>query len=377
MATKTCCISGSGRITGTTLIKIWNSRIPLTPKDASLDFNSLAEKDRIIPQEIEEWKNNLPGKLPFTVHWDQAEQKIINGKHVIAVPLTNEAALFFTKEKSVLKAYAYRWNKKDTETIFTGAIQVFSFQSYGYIAMVYKNGNLNKTGFSPEVAGVATVQNALKEKKLNSTLQTNTLTTNSLAKFLAHTACTLIGGTWVDENWETGVGPACQDWFSYSWHTAGSGTSGSDNSGDYGSSVYGVPAAYFSPAGGDPGSGPTGAGGGDSGGIQGNDGSYFVTSIAGDGSVWVNVWAVPDQSGCPTPGLTAAKDGFSTNTFNPHDCDGVAHWQHYKLPEADQLAAKDQIFLIPCSFLFAGIIHRFADNEDQINRQFHQPKNNI
>jgi hypothetical protein len=35
------------------------------------------------------------------------------------------------------------------------------------------------------------------------------------------------------------------------------------------------------------------------------------------------------------------------------------------------------IYLIPCSFLFAGMIHVFADNEDQIKGQFHQPKNNI
>ncbi|HMG09058.1 MAG TPA: hypothetical protein VK609_11140 [Mucilaginibacter sp.] len=82
--------------------------------------------------------------------------------------------------------------------------------------MVYKNGGLNKVGFSTDVAGVSTVQNIIKEKKGNSTKQITALTTNSLAKFLAQAGCAILGGVWIDENWETGVGPACQDWFSYS-----------------------------------------------------------------------------------------------------------------------------------------------------------------
>ncbi|WDF53933.1 T6SS effector amidase Tae4 family protein [Mucilaginibacter sp. KACC 22063] len=311
-----------------------NFKESIKKSDSSTSFESLPSENQIKPEDISSWVSSLPSKLPFKLQWDQAEQKIINGKHVVAVPINKYAAVFFTKQDNNLKVYAYRWNKNTSSESFTGGIQVFSFQSYGFIGMVYNKNKLIKVGFAKEIPGTQLVKNS-NNKTTNGIKQTA-----SLAHWLAATACAIVGGEWVEFNWQTGVGPACQDWFSYSWLTSGNGFTsapGSSNDSSYGDIyVYGLPPAYIdntnSSGGGVTGGTPTDIGVGDPNGMYSSDGSYQINTITGDGVVWVNLWAVPDQSGCPTIPGNLTNGNMTTNTYNPHDCDGVAHWTHFKMP---------------------------------------------
>ncbi|CAM3973049.1 hypothetical protein MUGA111182_19915 [Mucilaginibacter galii] len=156
----------------------------------------LDEKARIKPEEISRWMQNVPAAFLEQVHLDKTTQNVINGRHVMRVPIASDAALYFTREPQggALKAWAYKWQDKPGTTYYSGTIIAYSFQDGGTTGMIYENGKMVKYGYAPgNVPLLKTAAMADKPvgKKKNADLPEQT------AGILGRIWCWLTGGEWL------------------------------------------------------------------------------------------------------------------------------------------------------------------------------------
>ena len=179
-----------------------NSFIALT------SISQLSASQKVQSQEMFTWFNaNLQasGLQPF---WDKAVQTIHNGSHVIEVPTSSDAALFFTKVNGNLNVYAYKWlDKAPGAQTFTGNVIYYSFQDNTINASVYTKSKMIKTSsFNAAPSGFSF--SSIGNKALNLNVSNNTLAgalpiskqknLDGPATWLAWLGCVLSGGSWMD-----------------------------------------------------------------------------------------------------------------------------------------------------------------------------------
>jgi hypothetical protein len=197
-----------------------------TPVQAKQVVDNLPENQKISIFEVSEWVSKLPSELPFNVDWSKAEQTVIDGRHVVRAPITQNSYLIFYKEPNdtALKVYAYAFapDSKDSKGL-NGGVVAFDFQNYQLSGEVFKDGKpLGKKIFTSNYD-----EKALSSFQSQVRLSTgNRLRTNSIFGDIFHTignlfgalGCAMTGGSW-----ENGPGGSWSDNTYGNWNQSCSG----------------------------------------------------------------------------------------------------------------------------------------------------------
>ena len=156
------------------------------------------------------------GKLPFVLQWNKAQQRIINGKHVVKVPIAASSVMMFVKEgaNGPIHAYAYKmYNKAKNNQAFSGSVFGFSFQDFTSYVEAVTNGRVTQTFKYPlhkeipvtQMEKLKTSLNAIKTQ--TGSIRTNTLKTNSwigdlledIGQVFEALGCVLSGDSWQND----------------------------------------------------------------------------------------------------------------------------------------------------------------------------------
>lgn len=227
-----------------------------TEEKIILTVDQLPDNLKVHPEEFAHWMAKLPVKLPFPLEYSKAQQAVINGKHVVKIPITsngNDAALFVTKVNDSLKVFGYKWrDETPAGKKFTGRIFSFSLQDYKSRMLFYNDGVITKMG----IAITSSPQNtpSLLSKDAKNTTLWDVI--SAIGTAIGQAGCWLTGGDWGYD--DTRGAEGCIDRWSYgSGSDGGDGGSGSDyGMGDYGTSGdYGTGGGIPGNGGGDPGYG--------------------------------------------------------------------------------------------------------------------------
>jgi len=107
----------------------------------------LADDKKVSQQEMTNWYIvNIQSSI-IKPQWNKALQTIYNGNHTVEVPIGDDGALFFIKEKNMLSVFAGRWQDNGTWIDqFTGNIVYYSFRTNKMTASVYGDSGLVRTG---------------------------------------------------------------------------------------------------------------------------------------------------------------------------------------------------------------------------------------
>ncbi|QKJ29677.1 hypothetical protein HQ865_07885 [Mucilaginibacter mali] len=154
--------------------------------------DKLADADKVSSADITTWITNVPGGLPYKIDWSTAKQSVINKKHVIKVPLKDNAALFFTREEGKLLVFAYKWlDAKPGAKRFTGKIASFSFQDYTIRTMFYENGSV--TNAYQQSVSTSSTKSALSTQ--SEKLKNNNILAD-IGEAISKAWCFITGGSW-------------------------------------------------------------------------------------------------------------------------------------------------------------------------------------
>ncbi|WP_448699773.1 hypothetical protein ACFGVR_21935 [Mucilaginibacter sp. AW1-3] len=120
---------------------------PVLPSaSAATTLQQLSDNDKVHVNEIETWFVAYPQLKPAEQLLNMAQQALIEGKHVVRIPIATNTALYFTKINGLLKVYTYKWNNINTTgDKFTGNIYTYSFQDNILSRLVYNNSQLIKS----------------------------------------------------------------------------------------------------------------------------------------------------------------------------------------------------------------------------------------
>lgn len=164
---------------------------------------------------IEAGLKNGTGKLPFPLQWNKAQQRIINGKHVVKVPVSKDAVMMFVKEgrNGVINAYAYKWlDKTKSGENFSGEVARFNFQDFKLHRVSYLNGkavNASKFVFknAPTSDQIIALKNELAARKRQFSGRKIKVTDfgdwlagvfDTIGNTIGAIGCALIGGSWTN-----------------------------------------------------------------------------------------------------------------------------------------------------------------------------------
>lgn len=184
----------------------------ITEKDLINWYNSIPVIDNNNLNSVSGLKTG-GGKLPFPIQWNKAQQRVINGKHIVKVPVSKDALMVFEKEgkNGALNAYAYKWHEEKGETgKFSGEVARFSFQDYSMYGQKIINGKAGKLikFKSKDQITPMQIKTAIEEYQASklSSISTNSrkLKTQSflgdalraVGNALGALGCTLTGGSW-------------------------------------------------------------------------------------------------------------------------------------------------------------------------------------
>ncbi|MEO6520260.1 MAG: hypothetical protein ABIN91_01170 [Mucilaginibacter sp.] len=118
-----------------------NSFIALPTTLAQLSDNAKIQLD-----DINNWFLNYPDLKPAQQLLDLAQQAVINGQHVVRIPMATNSAFYFTKVDGVVKIFIYKWkDEKPGSRKFTGKVVSYSFQDNVIRELTYIGGNLTST----------------------------------------------------------------------------------------------------------------------------------------------------------------------------------------------------------------------------------------
>lgn len=346
-------------------------------------FSQLPEKEKIHSKEILDWVKNLPDLLPTDPFWDKAEQKVIVGRHVVRVPISDDASLYFTKQNDSLKVFVYKWIDKDPgKRLFTGNIISYNFQDERLRLLRYNKSKLflystfdepipsNSSYSSEESFGSSWINRIWdrftgKRSKKNEVNPSFTLASNKLKSIsknlksvtssaqaqglIGALMCFLQGGTYDASAAERpggshggtmisghctpggGAVPRFFDWLTSLLGADGDGANGDDGGGGYiGNAPYN----------GDPGSSgnntyiPPSNSSGTTGGGSGGGTTTPPLPPYGGGAIWVSKWVPDDSGGCtPTESGPSNDPNGVSQPGGPVGCPtgGGGHWESYQI----------------------------------------------
>jgi hypothetical protein len=326
-----------------------------------VDIAKLRPEMKVQQSEVLNWiAANIPDEHKSSLQLNQMQQRFIDNHHVIKIPISNDAALFFTKDSAKLKAFAYKWDDRDPGTKrYTGHIISYSFQDFSIRALKYYEGKKvsdatlidNSSSFFPGKGAVSmSLNSVVATQGLLATRGENKLRVMSI---LGDIWCVLTGGTVYDT---VGTGETNCD-YSNGWiqsvmsflsQVFGSG-SGSGNNGNYGtdpSSPAGVwygPGAYTGPS-------PDQGGGG-------GNGTSPATQPYTGGPVWVSQWVdTTNPDNCMT------MDEFGNMTWVPGGC-STGYWQSVQVDSQATLevALEHELDLNPYLLIRCDVLQKFKD----------------
>lgn len=132
------------------------------------------------------------GKVPFPLQWEKAQQRILNGKHVVRVPINNTALLVFEKEgdNGPLIAYSYKWQPNTNKgSQYSGDVIRFSFQDYSVVGLEFQKSQRTAAFTFPnarplDLDQLKSVKEVLRTQKAGNKFKINTLKSNSFLSFL-------------------------------------------------------------------------------------------------------------------------------------------------------------------------------------------------
>lgn len=120
--------------------------LPIHQSSRLSTIAKLTDDKKVTQQEMTNWYTVSIQPPVIQPQWDKALQTMYNGNHMVEVPITDEGALFFIKEKNMLSVFAARWQDKGTwASLFTGYIAYYSFRTNKITASVYNEYGLIRT----------------------------------------------------------------------------------------------------------------------------------------------------------------------------------------------------------------------------------------
>jgi len=183
--------------------------------DEPKPYKALKENEKITSSDMAEWYSGLSfnpteGKVlsggkkskirhpfPIPLKWEKGEQKIINGKHVIRIPIDSNSCMVFTKEKNgePLNPKIYLWQKDDDgNTDYTGKVLCFDFKDNSLSGQQFRNGKGSKIVKFEKKLNEDAVKALSKAGGKTSSIIGDIL--HGLGNLLGALACTISGGTW-------------------------------------------------------------------------------------------------------------------------------------------------------------------------------------
>jgi hypothetical protein len=177
------------------LISISSCKKDLKPIEPVKNNNT--ENVTISSDEIINWFVANPLVKPSQLMLDAGRQKVVNGDPVVRFRISSKSDLYFTKEKGLLKAYAYKWDDKTPGADkFTGNIYVYNFQTQTLEQLVYKSDILSGFGHLLTIEKDET-PNTVKSKQR----------VNLWIPFISEIWCWITGGHVATSMWN--VPPQC------------------------------------------------------------------------------------------------------------------------------------------------------------------------
>lgn len=273
-------------------------------------LDKLSSEQKITPQEISDWRATLPSNFTLPVKWDKARQNVINGQHVIGIPINFGSSIFLTKVKGEFQAFTYAWSNKSTDSSkYTGNITSFSFQDYSMRFMEYRDDELVGIGL-PKVVTIPYGTAVTAPAQAGQGKQTTSFLSNiwhAIVQAIEQLVCFVIGGHYGIDGANGLMEFPCSNVGSYVWVTEGLSAIGN---------------AFF-------GTGGSAAGTGNGGDAGSSDNSIYY--FTGDGSLWVKQWVENTPGDCPTapqPVATSIKKPFKLDPNSP-GCNGGGRWVEY------------------------------------------------
>lgn len=156
----------------------------------------MADKDKVHPSDISGWLNShFPAANLPILKMDKAQQNVIEGKHVIRIPIAANSALFFTKNNGQLLAYINQWaDKAPGQKQFTGSIVSWSFQTNTLMASMYNHSVItNSKYYKTPAAPLAARGTGLK-------INGDTASDNPFFTFFEKMLCLLQGGKYISQS---------------------------------------------------------------------------------------------------------------------------------------------------------------------------------
>jgi hypothetical protein len=133
------------------------------------------------------WLNTHPQVYQEQLKINKAQQKVIQSKHVVQIPIAKNASLFFTKSDGQLKVYAYKWrDDAPGNKLYSGSIAAYSFQSNTIQEQKY-------------VKDVVTERGQLVAKKSTVATQSIKQVNDSFDTALAKFWCWLTSGNYISQ----------------------------------------------------------------------------------------------------------------------------------------------------------------------------------
>ncbi len=115
----------------------------LIDPDSKIRIADLPESEEISPKDIGKWAENLDFDINFNLQWSKSKQAVIDGKHVVKIPVSNTSAMILSKDKQsgVLSAYAIAWKPQKSKASGLNAEFIwFDFQDLEMRGQKIKNG---------------------------------------------------------------------------------------------------------------------------------------------------------------------------------------------------------------------------------------------
>jgi len=112
-------------------------------------LNKIPDENRVHPAEVTEWLgHNLSSRIISTLKIKNSQQNVMQGKHVIRIPVLDDFTVFFTKDKGELLVYAYKHlDKAPGQKLYTGSILEYSFKLQSLKEEILDKGKHTFTGY--------------------------------------------------------------------------------------------------------------------------------------------------------------------------------------------------------------------------------------